>query len=67
MKEISTIEDAQQFLCTVASTDMQFQQQPVNASVQDLLEYTLRTEIMGTATIGSYSGETMTLWKTRRQ
>lgn len=67
MKEISTIEDAQQFLCTVASTDMQFRQQPANASVQDLLEYTLQTEIMGTATIGSYSGETMIIRTTGSQ
>lgn len=57
MKEITTVENAQQFLCTVASSDIQFEQQPACASVQDILEYTLQTEIIQTASIGSYSGE----------
>ena len=58
MKEITSVENAQQFLCTVASTDAQFLGQPAGATVKDILQYTLQTEIMQTAKIGSYSGET---------
>ena len=58
MKEITSVENAQQFLCTVASTDAQFLGKPAGATVKDILQYTLQTEIMQTAKIGSYSGET---------
>ena len=57
MKEITTVEYAQKFLCTVASNDMQFEQKLASTSVEDILEYRLQTEIMKTANIGSYSGE----------
>ena len=50
------MEDAQQFLATVISTDEAFEQQS-SGTVSEILKSTLQMEIRSTSKIGCYSGK----------
>lgn len=49
---------AQQFVCTVASSDATFLNRPQsNPTTENLVEYILKEEIVSTAHFGAYSGK----------
>ena len=57
---ITEVGEAQQFLCSMISSDTVYEQRPVNEpTVTEILEFMLQKEIQATADMGAYSGITV--------
>ena len=55
---IHEVGEAQQLLCSMISSDVIYEQRPVNEpTVTEILEFMLQKEIQATADLGAYSGE----------
>lgn len=55
---ITEVGEAQQFVCSMISSDELYEQRPVDEpTVKDILEFMLQKEIQSTASVDAYSGE----------